>query len=108
VVVVWIGHGQASSTGWPTVFLRQRSASVALVGSEPFGAQMQGGSQVCVPTATRRMKRQSVAAGLAPVLTGWAQSPGDAIVGADVATATANAKALATATREPDPAILDT
>ena len=36
---------------------------------------MQSGSQVWVPTAARKMNRQSLATGRAPVLTGCPQSP---------------------------------
>ena len=73
VVVPW--HGHVSVTSLPTARLRQRSASVAVAGSDPLGAQMQAGEQVTAETAVRRMYRQSLAAGSAPPLEGWLQSP---------------------------------
>jgi hypothetical protein len=72
VVDVVPGHGQLRTTDWPTAFFRQMSASVAVTGSVPLGAQMHSGEQVCEPTAARRMNRQSLAVGLAPEVTGWA------------------------------------
>jgi hypothetical protein len=75
VVVVGGSHGHCRSTGTPTVAFKHTSASVADVGSVPFGAQIQAGSQLCRPTAALRMNKQSVATGAAPALTGWEQSP---------------------------------
>lgn len=69
------GHGHRSGTACPTAFARHVSASVAVTGKEPDGAQMHSGSQVPMPTATVRMKRQSVAVGEEPLVTGWLQSP---------------------------------
>jgi len=70
VVLVAISHGHWSVAGCPVAALRQRRASVAEVGSVPFGAHSQGLSQLAAPTATLRRKRQSVAVTEAPLLTG--------------------------------------
>jgi hypothetical protein len=70
IVVLTPKHGQSSVTSWPTAFFKQMSASVAVVGSDPFGAQIHGGRQISECTAVRRMKRQSLAVGLAPFVTG--------------------------------------
>jgi hypothetical protein len=75
VVLVVVPQGQASSTFWPTAFFRHTNASVAVTGSVPVGAQMHSGSQTWLPTAARKMKRQSVAEGVWPLLSGWLQSP---------------------------------
>jgi len=74
-VVVETWHGQFTVTGCPTAFFRHTKESVAVVGSEPLGAQMQAGSQVAEPTAARRMKRQSLAVGNEPLVTGCEQAP---------------------------------
>jgi len=76
-VVVGVPHGHASGAGLPTATLRHTRASVAVVGSVPFGAQTHAayGSQVRSPTATPRMARQSVAVGWLPLVSGCAQSP---------------------------------
>jgi hypothetical protein len=68
-------QGQSSGTGCPVALARHTRASVAATGSDPPGAQMHSGSQVWAPTAVCKMKRQSVAAGDAPPVTGWEQSP---------------------------------
>jgi hypothetical protein len=77
VVVVVNPHGQSSVIGTPTATARQVSASVAVAGIEPFGAQTQVacGSQTSKPTATLRIRRQSVAAGRLPSVSGCEQSP---------------------------------
>jgi hypothetical protein len=74
-VVVELSHGQLSVTVCPTAFFRQISASVAVVGRVPFGAQIHSGEHCALPTATRRMERQSDAVGPTPFVTGWPQSP---------------------------------
>jgi hypothetical protein len=77
VVVVVVSHGHASAALPPTATTRHVSASVALVGKLPLGAHTHGacGSQVVVPTATCKTRRQSVAVGPAPEVIGWLQSP---------------------------------
>src|SRR5512132_2052474 len=80
VVVVVVGlvvtvvpvHGQLRVTLCPTAFFKQSNASDAVVGSVPFGAQTHAGVQVSEWTAVLRMKRQSLAVGFAPDVTGWA------------------------------------
>jgi hypothetical protein len=70
-VVVVVSQIQLSKLGLPTATFRQVSASVALgLPPLPLRSQMHVGSQVLEPTAARKMKRQSVAVGLAPLLTG--------------------------------------
>jgi hypothetical protein len=44
-VVVPPHGGHVSGTSWPTALCKQMSASVAVVGSEPFGAHTQAGRQ---------------------------------------------------------------
>ncbi|RMD86348.1 MAG: hypothetical protein D6815_00005 [Candidatus Dadabacteria bacterium] len=79
VLVVWVvlvvGQGQLSCTGCPTANLRQTSASVAVIGVVPFGAQIHSGLQVTLRTAALRMNRQSEAVGRAPFVSGCEQSP---------------------------------
>ena len=55
VVLVPPPQGQSSGKTMPTVTLRQSSASVALIGNVPVGAQMHSGEQVTVCTAACRM-----------------------------------------------------
>jgi hypothetical protein len=74
-------HGQSSVTSCPTADFRHSSASLANVGRFPLGAQMHSGVHIAVPTATRKMNRQSDAVGLAPFVTGWLQSPRSARAG---------------------------
>jgi hypothetical protein len=62
-------QGQLSSTGWPTLFFRHRSASTALMLPLPSGSHAQAG-QTTRPTADLRMNRQSDAVGAAPLLMG--------------------------------------
>jgi hypothetical protein len=83
VLVVVDPQGQFSSVGMPTTALRQTSASVALGGRSPEGAQMHGsGSQTSSPTETFKMNRQSVAVGSLPELRGCEQpgTPGRLVV----------------------------
>jgi hypothetical protein len=54
---------------------------VAVTPPSPLVLHTQGGSQLSVFVAALRMKRQSVAVGPAPPLTGWAQSPSAAEAG---------------------------
>jgi hypothetical protein len=70
VEVVVMGHGQRSVTSSPTAFFRHVSASLAVVAPEASTSQMHAGSHVSAPTAARKMKRQSDAAGVSPVVTG--------------------------------------
>jgi hypothetical protein len=74
VVVVMVvegdPHGHWNVTPWPTAFLRQISASVAVVPPPPLVSQMHAGSHVSEPSAARRMNRQSLATGIAPELEG--------------------------------------
>ena len=65
-------HGQSSGTDSPTAVRRHSRASVADTGREPFGAHRHSVSQVSVPTAAPRRKRQSVAVGGAAPVTGAA------------------------------------
>jgi len=67
-------HGHWKVTLWPTAFFRHTSASVAVVPPSPFVSQMHAGSQVSEPTAARKMNKQSLATGVAPLLSGWPQS----------------------------------
>jgi len=53
------------------------SASLAVVPPPPLVLQMHSGSQVSEPTAARRMKRQSLALGSVPVVTGCEQTGSD-------------------------------
>jgi hypothetical protein len=46
-----------------------------VVEASPVGLQTHSGVHVWLPTAARKMKRQSLAVGAAPLLTGWLQSP---------------------------------
>jgi len=94
VVVVATGHGQLSSVEPPTATARHTSASLAVVGSVPLGAHVHAGAQTSAPTATFRMKRQSLATGAAPVLTGCAQSPRSADTGGAAATAAASSATI--------------
>ncbi len=81
-MVVAIGQGQSSTTAWPTTNFRQTKASVAVVDPLPLASQMHDGSHTALPMEARKIKRQSVAVGAAPLLTAWAQSPLAAIAGA--------------------------
>jgi hypothetical protein len=74
-VVVVPSHGQLSETSVPTTNCRQPSASVAVIPPEPVVSQLHSGSQLSRLTPTRRMKRQSVATGALPTVSGCAQSP---------------------------------
>jgi len=68
-VVVVPPQSQFSKPEIPMEALRHVKASVALgLPPEPLRSQMQTGSHVLVPTAARRMKRQSVATGPSPLL----------------------------------------
>jgi hypothetical protein len=73
VVVVVDTQGQSRETELPTEAFRQVSASVVVIASSPVGSHTQ--PQVCRPSAACRMNRQSVAVGIEPLLTGWAQGP---------------------------------
>jgi hypothetical protein len=77
VVVVGGSQGHPSVAGLPTATAKQTRASVAVVGSTPFGAHTQAAKapQLRVPTATLRIARQSDAVGWLPPVRGWAQSP---------------------------------
>jgi hypothetical protein len=55
VDVVVVSQGQSGAIEPPTTDERQVSASVAVVGSVPFGAHAHSGLQVSNPTATFRM-----------------------------------------------------
>jgi len=95
VVLVVVPQSQLSRLGLPTATLRQVSASVAL-GFPPdaLRSQMHTGSQVLDPTAARKMKRQSVAVGKSPLLTGCPQSSWAATeTFGSAATSSANASA---------------
>jgi hypothetical protein len=74
-VVVELGHGQSSTTFCPTAFFKHASASLAVVLDELLVSQIQAGSHVSAPVAERRMNKQSLAVGSAPLVTGWPQSP---------------------------------
>ena len=83
VVVVTESQGQSSATAPPTAADKQRSASDAVAGRLPFGAQTQSecGAQVARPTATLKMRKQSVAVGAFPFDMGCEQSPFAAVAG---------------------------
>jgi hypothetical protein len=82
--VVVPSHGQFKSTACPTAFFRQRRASLAVVTPSPFVLQMHAGEQVSEPTAARKMYRQSLASGPAPVVTGCEQrAPPESVVVVD-------------------------
>ena len=68
-------QSHASSWSPPTANLRHSSASVAVVRPLPSASQMHDGSQSWPPTAALSRNKQSDAVGLAPLLSGWAQSP---------------------------------
>ena len=70
VVVEPHGAGHWSCTACPTAFFKQSSASLAVMVLGGFGSQTHGGVQVSDPTAARKMKRQSEAVGVAPLVTG--------------------------------------
>jgi hypothetical protein len=55
---------------------------VAVIDALPLASQMQDGIHTTLPTEARKIKRQSVAVGVAPMLTGCAQSPLAATTGA--------------------------
>jgi len=93
VVVVVTMHGQFSATSCPTAFFRQTSASLAVVLSSPLGSQTQVGEQTSEPTAVLRMNKQSEAVGLAPLVTGWLQSPCAAKAAGGTATTPLNSRA---------------
>jgi hypothetical protein len=74
-ILAWVRQGkgpqgQRSSTLPPTAAVRQTSASVAETGNAPFGAHTHSGVQAARPTAAFSRKRQSVAIGIVPALTG--------------------------------------
>jgi hypothetical protein len=48
-------HGHLSSAGPPTAAFRQISASVAVIGSDPFGAHTHSTGQATAPTVAFRM-----------------------------------------------------
>jgi hypothetical protein len=54
-VVLPVPHGQLNATDCPTTWPRQTSASVAVAGRLPLGAQMQAGLQVARFMAALRM-----------------------------------------------------
>jgi hypothetical protein len=68
-----MSQGQASSVAWPTARRKQMSASVAVGGSVPLGAQIQIGVHTTEPTAAFKMNGQSLAVGCAPDVNGCAQ-----------------------------------
>jgi len=101
VVVVPPAQGQFSTTFWPVAFLRQISASVALVGSVPLGAHTQASApHGRMFTATCKMTRQSVAEGIEPFDTGWLQSPNAAGAGVGARMSKAASTAAAQAAEE--------
>jgi len=76
-VVVVTGQGQFNVTFCPTAFFIQIRASLEVTVFELFVSQVHDGNELHVaePTAVLRMTRQSEAVGLAPLDTGWLQSP---------------------------------
>lgn len=70
VVVVVVGQGHARATVNPTAAFRQNSESVAVALESPLASHTQGGWQSSRATDVRRMNKQSVVVGNAPVLSG--------------------------------------
>jgi hypothetical protein len=75
VLVVMPSQLHVTVCGMPTAFLRQISASPAVIAPELFTSQIHAGVQVEAPVADLRMKRQSPAVAWLPVLTGCPQLP---------------------------------
>jgi hypothetical protein len=70
VVVVAPSQGQSSATSSPTALRKQTNASLADPTRSPFTSHTQAGAHDALPTATRKMNKQSAAVGASPPLTG--------------------------------------
>jgi hypothetical protein len=77
VVLVDGSQGQLGKNGGglPIATFRQTSASVEVTGAALFSSQMHSGLHASRPSATFKMKRQSVEAGEEPFVIGCPQSP---------------------------------